>query len=47
MHCDGIVFKHWNRDGPEPLTAEAQTMTVTVAKADVVLVPPEAMTGEE
>ena len=27
--------------------AEAQALTVTVAKADVVLVPPEAMTGEE
>ena len=27
--------------------AEAQTLTVTVAKADVVLVPPEAMTAEE
>ena len=27
--------------------AEAQALTVTVAKADVILVPPEAMTGEE
>ena len=26
--------------------AEAQTLTVTVAKADVVLIPPEAMNGE-
>ena len=27
--------------------AEAQALTVTVAKADVTLIPPEAMTGEE
>ena len=26
--------------------AEAQAVTVTVAKADVVLIPPEAMSGE-
>ena len=26
--------------------AEAQALTVTVAKADVTLIPPEAMTGE-
>ena len=31
---------------PADSDGEAQAMTVTVAKADVVLIPPEAMNGE-
>jgi len=31
---------------PANADSEAQAMTVTVAKADVVLIPPEAMNGE-